>query len=86
MPIAILDSNSIPGLKDNKADVKRMVKTRLSQDSVGKWLMIVDNADDFEMFYNDNEDNRSGALSEYLPFSTLGAILFTTQDREAALI
>jgi hypothetical protein len=86
MPIAILDSNSIPGLKDNKADVKRMVKTRLSQDSVGKWLMIVDNADDFEMFYNDNEDNISGALSEYLLSSTLGAILFTTRHREAALI
>jgi hypothetical protein len=40
--------------------------------------MIVDNADDFEMFYNDNEDNRSGALSEYLLFSTLSGILFTT--------
>jgi hypothetical protein len=74
----------ISGLEDDKADVKRLVKTRLSQESTGKWLMIVDNADDFEMFYNGNDDNGSGALSEYLPFSTLGAILFTTRDREAA--
>jgi hypothetical protein len=75
----------IPGLEDAKADVKRMVKTRLSQESAGKWLLIVDNADDFQMFYhNDNEDDQSSALSEYLPFSTLGAILFTTRDREAA--
>jgi tetratricopeptide (TPR) repeat protein len=75
----------IPGLEDAKADVKKMVKTRLSQESVGKWLLIVDNADDFEMFYhNDGEDDQSSALSEYLPFSTLGAILFTTRDREAA--
>jgi tetratricopeptide (TPR) repeat protein len=62
-----------------------LVKTRLSQESTGKWLMIVDNADNFEIFYyNDNKDSGSGALSEYLPFSTLGAILFTTRDREAA--
>ena len=47
--------------------------------------MIVDNADNFEIFYyNDNKDRGSSALSEYLPFSTLGAILFTTRDREAA--
>jgi len=75
----------IPGLGDDKADTKRLVKTRLSQESTGKWLMIVDNADDFAIFYhNDNEDSGSGTLSEYLPFSTLGAILFTTRDREAA--
>ena len=73
----------IPGLEGSKADVKRLVKARLSQESTGNWLMIVDNADDFEMFYNGNDDG-SGALSEYLPFSTLGAILFTTRDREAA--
>ena len=73
----------IPGLEDDKADVKRLVKTRLSQESTGKWLMIVDNADNFEIFYH-NKDSGSGALSESLPFSTLGAILFTTRDREAA--
>jgi hypothetical protein len=47
--------------------------------------MIVDNADNFEIFYcNNNKDRGSSALSEYLPFSTLGTILFTTRDREAA--
>ncbi|KIN05367.1 hypothetical protein OIDMADRAFT_177562 [Oidiodendron maius Zn] len=74
----------IPGLKDDKADVKRLVKTSLSQESTGRWLMIIDNADDFKMFYNGNNNNGSGVLLEYLPFSTLGAILFTTRDREAA--
>jgi tetratricopeptide (TPR) repeat protein len=74
----------IPGLEDEKADAKRLVQTRLSQESTGKWLMIIDNADDFEIFYHNNKDRRSGALSEYLPFSCLGAILFTTRDRETA--
>jgi tetratricopeptide (TPR) repeat protein len=75
----------IPGLEDDKAEVKRLVKTKLSQESTGRWLMIVDNADDFEIFYpKENEDGRSGVLSEHLPSSPLGAILFTTRDREAA--
>jgi len=74
----------IPGLEDDKADVKRLVKTRLSQESTGKWLMIVDNADDFEMFYRDKDSN-FGGLSDFLPFSTLGAIIFTTRDRQAAI-
>jgi hypothetical protein len=73
----------IPGLEDDKADVKKLVKTRLSQESAGKWLMILDNADDFETLFR-NKDSESGALSQYLPFSTFGAILFTTRDREAA--
>jgi hypothetical protein len=46
--------------------------------------MIVDNADNFEIFYRNDQDSGSSALSECLPFSTLGAILFTTRDREAA--
>jgi hypothetical protein len=48
--------------------------------------MVVDNADDYKMFYRSNDGNGSHALSEYLPFSTLGAILFTTRDREAARV
>jgi tetratricopeptide (TPR) repeat protein len=74
----------IPGLEDDKADVKGLVKTRLSQESTGKWLMIVDNADNFEIFYRNDQDRGSSVLSEYLPFSPLGAVLFTTRDREAA--
>jgi hypothetical protein len=40
----------IPELDNGKADVKRLVKTQLSQESTGKWLMIVDNADDLRCF------------------------------------
>ncbi len=47
--------------------------------------MIVDNTDNFEMFYYDDDDNKSGTLSEYLLFSTLGVILFTTWDHKAAI-
>jgi tetratricopeptide (TPR) repeat protein len=74
----------IPGLEDDKSDVKRLVRTQLSKERTGSWLMIVDNADDFELFYNDTDINGTVAFSEYLPFSMLGMILFTTRDRKAA--
>jgi tetratricopeptide (TPR) repeat protein len=75
----------IPEIDDEKADVKKLVKARLSSESSGKWIMILDNADDFELLYNRiDESTESHALYEYLPFSHLGAILFTTRDREAA--
>lgn len=74
----------IPGLENDKADVKQLVKTRLCQDITGKWLMIVDGANDYKIFYSGNDDNGFSALSKYLPSSPLGAILFTTRDRGAA--
>jgi hypothetical protein len=79
----------IPGINEDKADAKLLVKTFLSRESVGKWLLIIDNADDIEMLYsraNESEkSNRDLALVDYLPFSRQGSILFTTQNLEAAV-
>jgi hypothetical protein len=36
----------IAGIEDDKADIKTLVKQRLSNPSAGKWLLILDNADD----------------------------------------
>jgi tetratricopeptide (TPR) repeat protein len=75
----------ISGLDNDEGDVKGLVKAILSSESSGKWIMIVDNADDFEILYSKaDERTESHVLHEYLPFSRLGAILFTTRDREAA--
>ncbi|KAI9744913.1 MAG: hypothetical protein M1818_001839 [Claussenomyces sp. TS43310] len=73
----------IPGIHDDKADVKSLVRERLCQEDVGRWLLIVDNADDSELIYR-KLDKCSKSLYEYLPFSPNGAILFTTRDRGAA--
>jgi tetratricopeptide (TPR) repeat protein len=79
----------IPGINEDKADVKLLVKTFLSRESVGKWLLIIDNADDMEMLYgrtNENDETNSfPALADYLPFSRQGSILFTTRNLEAAV-
>jgi hypothetical protein len=36
----------ISGIKDDKADVKTLVKQRFSDFSTGPWLLILDNAND----------------------------------------
>ena len=85
----IAQALEIPGINEDKADVKLLVKTFLSRESVGNWLLIIDNADDIEMLYkrtNENEESNSSlALADYLPFSRKGSILFTTRNLEAAV-
>jgi hypothetical protein len=79
----------IPGISEDKADVKSLVKAFLSQESFGKWLLIIDNADDVEMLYSraneGNESSGSPALADYLPYSRKGLILFTTRNLEVAV-
>ncbi|KAF1935704.1 HET-domain-containing protein [Clathrospora elynae] len=75
----------IPGIGDDNADVKRLVKETLSLGNLGDWLMIVDNADDSEILLGvDNNSNKAARLIDYIPHSNEGAILFTTRSRKAA--
>ncbi|KAI8622908.1 TPR-like protein [Xylariaceae sp. FL1651] len=64
----------LPGIDDDKADVKMLVRRGLSQRSAGSWLLIVDNADDLELL--------STTLADYLPFSREGSLLFTTRNHQ----
>jgi tetratricopeptide (TPR) repeat protein len=75
----------IPGISDDNADVKRLVKETLSLGNIGDWLMIVDNADDSQVLVGvENESQESARLIDYIPHSNRGAILFTTRSRKAA--
>ncbi|KAI0864359.1 hypothetical protein F4860DRAFT_441662 [Xylaria cubensis] len=66
----------VKGIDDDKADVRSLVQTALSE-SRDAWLLIVDNADDLELLFG------SAALRDCLPFSCKGSILFTTRNHEA---
>lgn len=69
----------IPGMADDKADIKRLVKARLSDESFGLWLMIVDNADDVSILFDPlEEESGRNRLINYLPHSRKGSIVFTT--------
>ncbi|KAJ3544160.1 hypothetical protein NM208_g3203 [Fusarium decemcellulare] len=62
-------------------DVKTLVCQYLSSDEAGKWLFIVDNADDEELILGSAE--KSG-LEEHLPQSEDGIILLTTRSGQVA--
>jgi tetratricopeptide (TPR) repeat protein len=73
------------GIADPNADINKLVKDALSADSSGRWLMIVDNADDPAVLLSPVDgDPKSTRLGDYLPHSHRGAVLFTTRSRKAA--
>lgn len=59
---------------DGKEDVKEAVRGDLDGRTGGKWLLVVDNADDMQVLEGD--DGRAGLL-EYLPEGDSGRIIFT---------
>ncbi|KAK3935926.1 putative kinesin light chain [Diplogelasinospora grovesii] len=71
----------IAGMDEDKADVKALVKAALSHESAGRWLLIVDNADDMELLFSAT----GTGLSDYLPFSRMGSILFTTRNHKVVV-
>ena len=81
-----------------RTDVPMLVKNWLesSERSRRQWLMIIDNADDTEIFFNSNrgmldEAEDAGTLTSndhlarYLPDCPHGSILLTTKDKQAAV-
>jgi hypothetical protein len=75
----------LQGTTDDNTDVKQLVKKALSSDSFGDWLMIIDKADDPGVLMGTStSDPQPGRLSDCLPWSSRGTILFTTRSRKAA--
>jgi len=76
----------INGLQKEKSDVKKLVKHWLSQESAGQWLLIIDNVDDVDFFFKSTSNGTPGiTLTDYIPTSSKGSIVFTTRDRKAAV-
>lgn len=70
-------------LDPKEEDPKESVRRYLNSDLAGKWLLIVDNADDEEILFPGSSD--SGSVTDYLPQSENGLTLFTTRHREIAV-
>ena len=79
----------IPGMEDPKSDVLHLVNQWLSGEESGAWLLILDNADDAQLFFGPlatqaGADVESPRLSRYLPQTGTGSILITSRDRSTA--
>ncbi|OJJ60235.1 hypothetical protein ASPSYDRAFT_89112 [Aspergillus sydowii CBS 593.65] len=66
------------GVSDGGSDdVKSIVKHYLSSERAAPWVLIIDNADDFDMWLT---SRTSPALKTFLPASQQGFILFTSRN------
>ena len=92
----IADKIELPGRNDPRADVLRLVSGWLSNEKNGRWLMILDNADDDDVFFRFGEDtvqsmraddiaSRKVPLTSSLPQTPNGSILVTSRNLAAAM-
>jgi hypothetical protein len=77
----------LPGCDDPKTDVLGLVWRWLSDVKSGRWFLILDNADDIDVFSltpDKDVEHRSRPLLSYIPQTVTGSVLLTTRDRRAA--
>ena len=76
----------VPGYNDPKEDVLTLLKRWLEGKSRGRWLMVIDNADDMQLFFGaPGESHHEGNLGRYIPECSHGTILVTTRNKQAGL-
>jgi tetratricopeptide (TPR) repeat protein len=85
----IADQVKVRGRKDLQADVFKLVHDWLRDEKNGRWLLILDNADDASVLSpaddGSQRSNGSGHLSRYLPSSRHGSVLVTSRTNRAAM-
>ena len=70
----------IAGWENAEFDQLGMVKDWFERKTQGRWILILDNADDIDMLYGDH-----GRLADYFPHAPNGAILLTTRNRKVGI-
>lgn len=74
----ILKRANVTGWKEPQCNSLQLMKDWFESDESGKWLIVIDNADDIDLLYNPDE----GRLAAYFPRSERGSILMTTRNRQ----
>jgi tetratricopeptide (TPR) repeat protein len=74
----------ISGFEEDKANIKRIVQDHLSKKDAGQWLLVFDNADDFDIWIGKSEEG-SSRLIDYLPRSKEGSIIFIARNNKTAV-
>ncbi|EXF83115.1 hypothetical protein CFIO01_07011 [Colletotrichum fioriniae PJ7] len=87
---SIAQECGITGYDDQKADTLLLVKKWLESKKSGPWLLIIDNADDKEIFFRDHETGTTPLASEaelghFIPECLHGSVLVTTRDKKTGM-
>ncbi|KAJ9656881.1 hypothetical protein H2198_004634 [Neophaeococcomyces mojaviensis] len=90
----IAEEVKIPGRNDPQANIFELVKKWLRNEKKGKWLLVLDNADNDDILMlpqkakvsqsSQKLECQSLPLSDYLPQSRNGAVLITTRTANMA--
>jgi hypothetical protein len=88
--LSIAEEYQIPGYDDPKSDLLLLVKRWLERTGCERWLMVLDNADDMQLFFgapsaaasSSAESNEAGNLSAYLPECRHGSLTATTRNKQ----
>ncbi|WPJ65269.1 hypothetical protein SMAC4_13900 [Sordaria macrospora] len=81
---AIADAVKLPGRKQPKADVPQLVYSWLSNERDRRWIVILDSADDVDVFFGAGSNPERRPLADYLPQSPNGSLLVTTRNKNLA--
>ncbi|ORY62365.1 uncharacterized protein BCR38DRAFT_517816 [Pseudomassariella vexata] len=67
----------------DEKDLKELVCRHLSSEAAGRWLFVLDNADDIDVLFGSS--HKLGGIHAHIPENENGLILLTTRSKEAAL-
>ncbi|EJP63806.1 kinesin light chain 1 and [Beauveria bassiana ARSEF 2860] len=78
---SLADNLALPRRHDPKTNILALVCDWLQRDDVAPWLLILDNADNFDTFFSQTEDI---PIASYLPKSNNGKTLITSRNLDVA--
>ena len=81
---SIAQKLDVPGWKDEKADIRQLVKQYLGRTDAGRWLMIFDNVEGTHVASTASYTAGAANPIDYLPQSKLGSTIFTTTNSDTA--
>jgi tetratricopeptide (TPR) repeat protein len=88
----IADALKLPGRDDPQVDMLRLVSRWLADESNGPWFLVLDNADNTNMFsyltpqmvHEQGFDSSKALLLAYIPQTATGSILITSRNTDSA--
>ncbi|PSN58794.1 hypothetical protein BS50DRAFT_605499 [Corynespora cassiicola Philippines] len=80
--VEIAQALHIPLAAGEEGTAKELVKQHLSAGRAGRWLLVVDNADDADVVFGKGQ---SKGIVDYLPESEGGVTVYTTRTQEVAV-
>ncbi|KAK5683769.1 hypothetical protein LTR17_027226 [Elasticomyces elasticus] len=85
----VADQLKLYGRKDPKADILQLLRNWLRDESKGKWLIVLDNADDagflLELPATTGEGQPVQRRIDYIPACDHGSVLITTRSKSEAV-